>query len=663
MKEKTIILTGNPNTGKTTLFNSLTGLHQKTGNWPGVTVEIKEGFFTHNDTRYKVMDLPGTYSLTSFTEDEKIARDILVKKNADTVVVVADATNLERSLYLVTLMLELEQNVIVAVNMCDAAEKKGININIKQLENIMGIKFVLTTANKNIGISELKDLIHSSAVLTEKKSIKINYGKEVEEVISELQPILKEFTPPYPFRFFTIRLIEKDVEFIQKLQKEGVYSKVEKIINKLDSLCPDIENFIVEKRYAYIHGVAKECVTKEKLLEEKIEFTAKLDKIFTHTFTGSIIFLFFMWLTFQIVFNLGGPFANLLDNLFSNISIKVAQFLYFAQLPQWITSLFTEGIISGLGAIIVFLPNIFLLFFIFTAMEDSGYISRAAFVTDRIMHTIGLHGKSAIPMILGFGCNVPAIMATRTLETKKDRIITILALPFMSCSARLPIFLLFTSIFFKKNQGSILFSLYIIGVLAGMLTARIFKSLFFKHESSHIIMELPPYHAPDLKNMLISAWERTSLFLRKAGSMIFAGVVLVWFLSYFPLSAEYASRESFTGIIGSFLVPILRPAGFGNWQAGVALISGLVAKELVVGTFGAVLGGAKNMSIALSQLFTPASAYSFMLMTLLYIPCIATIAVIKQETGFRWALIATVWSILVGWIAAVLFYQTATLFF
>ncbi len=662
MKEKTVILTGNPNTGKTTIFNALTGMHQKTGNWPGVTVEITEGFYIYKDTKFKIIDLPGTYSLTSFTEDEKIARDILVKRNAETVVVVADATNLERNMYLVALMLELEQNVVVVANMYDIAKKKGIKIDTNQIENVMGIKFVTTVAYKNEGISELKEVLYNASENKKKSHIRINYGREVEDAITTIEAIIKDVAAPYPPRFFAIRLIEKDPEFILLIQKKGLYEKIKDIIDKLNGTCLDIEDFIIEKRYGFIHGIVKECTSKESLVEEKMEFTTRLDNLFTHTVTGGFIFLFFMWLTFQIVFTIGGPFTVILNHLFSFMGIQIAKLFSSAGISEWIISLFRDGIISGVGAVIVFSPYIFLLFFIFAALEDSGYIARAAFVTDRLMHKIGLHGKSAISMLLGFGCNVPAIMSTRTLETKKDRFITILVVPFMSCSARLPVYLLFTGIFFKKNQGSILFSLYLIGILVGLLTARIFKSLFFRNESSHIIMELPPYHIPDIKNMLFSAWKRTYLFLRRAGSMIFGGVVLIWFLSYFPLSASFASKESYTGMIGSFLVPVLKPAGLGIWQAGVALLSGLVAKELVVGTFGTVFGGAEKMTEALSDLFIPASAYAFMLMTLLYIPCIATIAVIKQEAGSRWALLSVVWSLFIGWFIAVLFYQIAKFF-
>lgn len=368
-----------------------------------------------------------------------------------------------------------------------------------------------------------------------------------------------------------------------------------------------------------------------------------------------------MWITFQIVFKWGAPFSEFLDTSFSFIGEKLASLLSLLNFPLWFISLIKDGIIAGVGSVIVFLPNIFLLFFIFSALEDSGYMARAAFVTDRIMHKIGLHGKSAIPLILGFGCNVPAIMATRTLETKKDRILTILTIPFMSCSARLPIYLLLTGIFFQKHQGTILFSLYLTGIIIGILSAKFFKTLFFKEETIPLIMELPPYHFPVLKNMFISAWERSYLFLRKAGTIIFAGVVLIWLLRYFPVSVEFAGKQSIIGKFGNFFAPFLKPAGFGFWQASVALLFGLIAKELVVDTFGTLFGGEKQLPLILSRIFSPPAAYSFMLMSLLYIPCIATIAVIKQEIGGKWALLSTLWSIFAGWTVAVIFYQIASI--
>ncbi|MCM8830326.1 MAG: ferrous iron transport protein B [Candidatus Omnitrophica bacterium] len=657
MEEKLIILTGNPNTGKTTIFNALTGLHQKTGNWPGVTVEIKEGYFIYEGVKFKVIDLPGTYSLTSFTEDEKIARDILVREKADAVVVILDASNIERNLYLVTLLLELEQKVIVDLNMYDIARDKGLVIDVNHMEKLLGTKCVITIGNKKTGIETLKKTIYEVSGQERQPTIKARYGQEVEEIISKVESIIKDLASPYPSRFFALRLLENDETMWSHIKDGNLYKEVKQLIEMTYNRIPDIETQLIEKRYGFIHGLIEECTRRIEIMEDKIELTNKLDRLFTHPFYGTIFFLFFIWLTFNIVFNWGSPFTNLLEGLFSFTATNLSRVLSSMNFPEWITSFLTNGIIGGVGSVLVFLPNIFLLFFIFAALEDSGYIARAAFVTDRLMHKIGLHGKSAIPMILGFGCNVPAIMATRTLETKKDRVLTTLSIPFMSCSARLPVYLLFTGIFFQNHRGSILFSLYLTGIFFGLITAKLFKRIFFKEETPPIIMELPLYHTPDIRNMLISAWERSYLFIRKAGTIIFGGVIIIWFLSYFPLSAPYGSEKSIIGIIGGKLSILLRPAGFGYWQAAVALLFGLLAKELVVGTLGTVFGGELALTRALSTLFTPLSAYAFMLMSLLYIPCLATIAVIKQEVGIRWAVIATGWSIFVGWLVATLFYQ------
>jgi len=658
MEERQVILTGNPNTGKTTIFNALTGLHQKTGNWPGVTVEVKEGFFIYEGINFKTIDLPGTYSLTSFTEDERVARDILVREKADAVVVIVDSSNLERNLYLVTLLLELEQKVIVDLNMYDIARDRGLAIDINHLEKLLGTRCVITIGNKKTGIEILKKTIYEVSKQVKQPTTKINYGKEVEEEILHLENIVRDISTPYPPRFFALRLLEKDTEIWSHIKgQSNIHNEVKKITEHIYNKFPDIEKYLIEKRYGFIHGLAEECTKRTEVMEEKIEITNKLDRAFTHPFYGTLFFLFFIWVTFNIVFNWGSPFTDMLGKLFSFTSINLKRVLFSMGCPGWVISFLTDGIIGGVGSILVFFPNIFLLFFIFAGLEDSGYMARAAFVTDRLMHKIGLHGKSAIPMILGFGCNVPAIMATRTLETKKDRVLTILTIPFMSCSARLPVYLLFIGIFFQNHRGSILFSLYLVGIVLGLSTARLFKRLFFKEETPPLIMELPLYHTPDIKDMLISGWERSYLFLRKAGTIIFSGVIIIWILSYFPRSASYAGENSFIGMMGGKLAPFLRPAGFGYWQVAVALLFGLLAKELVVGTLGTVFGGEVALTKALSSIFTPLSAYAFMLMTLLYIPCMATIAVIKQEAGTKWAILATIYSIFIGWLVATLFYQ------
>ena len=366
-----------------------------------------------------------------------------------------------------------------------------------------------------------------------------------------------------------------------------------------------------------------------------------------------------MYLLFQLTFALAVPFVGLIDSLFSWLGINVSHILATINLPEWIPSLIVDGIIGGLGSVIVFLPNIFILFFIISILEDSGYLSRAAYIMDNIMHKIGLHGKSFIPMILGFGCNVPAIMATRSLDNKKDRILTILINPFMSCSARLPVYILFVAAFFTKNQGLVIFSLYLLGVGLAVLSGLLFKKLFFKGMSSELIMELPPYRLPTLKGAIIHTWERGKMFLYKAGTLIFSFVLAVWFLSNLPFGIEYASEQSFIGIIGKTLAPLLAPLGFGNWQTAVALLFGVAAKEVVISTFGTLYGmGEATLTTILPTIFTPLSAYAFMVLTLIYTPCIATIAVIKRETGsWKWALFSVSYSLILGWLMAFIVYQ------
>lgn len=656
MDEKLIVIAGNPNTGKTTLFNSLTGLKQRTGNWPGVTVEKKTGYYNYKNIVFNVVDLPGTYTLTGESEDQKIAIDFLTKEKVDVVVITADASNLERSLYLLILLSELNQNVIVALNMIDIAEKEGIKYDVEKLEKIFGITFVETIANKGTGINNLKEEIYKKSIEEKKHFLKINYGEEIEKYISKIEEKLKNISLPYPLRFIALRLLEKDADIENLIKGKINIDEINEILFELEKIIKNPEVFLLEKRFGIIHGMVKECLIRQKKERKRIEITTNLDRVLTNNFFGPVIFFAIMYLLFQIVFKWGAPFQEVLDNIFTLSGDKISVFLKSINSPRWIISLIKDGIISGIGSVVVFLPNIFLFFLFFAILEDTGYMARAAFTSDRLMHKMGLHGKSAIPLILGFGCNVPAIMATRTLETKKDKILTVLVIPFMSCSARLPVYLLFTGIFFKKHQGFILFSLYLVGILFGILTAKIFKMIFFKEISTPLVIELPPYKIPYWKNTLIEGWERSKVFLKKAGTVIFFGVIMLWFLSYFPDPSNFGKETSLIGKLGNFLAPFLKPAGFGFWQAAVALIFGIYAKELVVGTFG-TLFGESNLSSVLTHYFTPASSYSFMLMTLFYIPCLATIVIIKREIGSRWAVIATVWSITLGWIVATIFFQ------
>lgn len=656
MKEKTIAIAGNPNTGKTTIFNALTGLRQKTGNWPGVTVEKKEGYYFYKDTKFNVVDLPGTYTLTEESEDQKIAIDFLTKEKVDAVVITVDASNIERGLYLFSLISEIHPNIIIDLNMVDIAEKEGIKYDKEKLENYFKVPFVETIGNKNIGIEKLKELIYEKCEEKKEEIFHLNYGPEIEEIVEKIIKILGEISIPYPLRFVAIRLIEKQEFLTENFIEEEKKREIEKLIQELKDRIKDPEKYMIEKRYGIIHGIVKDCVVSLKREEKRIEITNKIDKILIHNFWGPAIFLFIMFFIFQLIFKLGSPFGRFINLIIGKTGDAIYNFLISLNSPLWVGSLFKDGIISGIGSVIVFVPNIFIFFLLFSILEDIGYISRAAFITDRLMHKLGLHGKSAIPLILGFGCNVPAIMGTRIFESKKDKILTSLMIPFMSCSARLPVYLLFTGIFFQKNQGIIIFSLYLMGIIFGILTAKIFRFLFFKEELTHLIMELPPYHLPYWKNIFTEAWERTKLFLKKAGTVIFLGVLIVWFLNYFPDPSNFGRETSFIGKLGKILAPLLKPAGFGFWQASVALIFGIYAKELVVGTFG-TLFGETNLNSVLPLYFTPVSAYSFMLMSLFYIPCIATVVIIKKEIGIKWALVSIFWSIFVGWTVATIFYQ------
>ena len=659
MKEIKISLCGNPNSGKTTIFNVLTGARQKTGNWPGVTVERKEGIFEEGGKRIKVVDLPGTYSLTAYSIDERIARDFLINERPDINVVITDATNLDRNLYLTIELLEMGVNCILDLNMMDIAEKRGLKINIQRLSKALGIPVIPTVGTKKEGIDELKKAVIQSS---EKSPFpfRIDYGL-LEDSINRISDMVAKIKGYHiPERWTAIKLLESDPQVKEWLRAfpEGkmIISFVENEVPKLEEkIVEDIESYIIERRYGFISGLVKECTERVWAIEEKLSISDRIDKIVLNRWIGIPLFLFFMWIAFKLVFNIGSPFSDYIDEFFGSLGTHVKEAIG----KNWLSSLISDGVISGVGSVLVFLPNIMILFLIIGFLEDCGYMARAAFVMDRLMHTLGLHGKSFIPMILGFGCNIPGIMACRTLESEKDRILTILINPFMSCSARLPIYVLFAGAFFPKHASTVIFIMYVLGIAVAIFTAIIFKNLFFKKETAPLIMELPPYRMPTLKNILIHMWERSSLFVKKAGSIIFAGVVLVWFLSSMPPGVEYASKNSWIGYLGKIFAPIFKPAGFGFWQAAVALIFGILAKEVVVGTLGTLYGtGEEGLSKVLPKYFTKLSSFSFMVMSLLYIPCIASIGIIKAETGsWKWTAVAVLWSLFVGWILAVLFYQ------
>jgi len=665
MKEKSlkIALAGNPNSGKSTVFNHLTGGHAHVGNWPGVTVEKKEGRFQYKDYDVTVVDLPGIYSLAAHSIDEQIARDFIMKEKPDKVVVIIDASNLERNLYLFIQLLELGANVILNLNMMDIVSNRGVVIDTKKLSHVFGVPIVKTVASKGEGIEELKEAIINESKKT-KEPFRIDYGDDIEMEISCLEKILS--ISGYPSRWVAIRLLEGDKEILQMVKKEGekIGSQILDIKKRLQKhLGYDLETALVEKRYAFLSGLIKESQSKKYDLIERLDISDRIDRILVNRYLGIPIFLAMMWLLFQFVFTLGGPLSDGIKTLMGWLGQSASHGIENLGGSKWLSSFVSDGIIGGVGSVLVFLPSIMLLFLAIAILEASGYMARAAFVMDRFMHALGLHGKSFIPMLMGFGCNIPGIMATRIMESEKDRILTILVIPLMSCNARLPIYTLFAGALFAENQGWVVFSLYLLGIILAIVVARIFKGSFFKGEVFPLIMELPPYRMPTAKGVLIHMWERGSLFLKKAGTIIFAGVVLIWLLASLPSGVEYASKESLIGQIGSVFAPLLKPAGFGFWQAGVALLFGILAKEVVVGTFGTLYGvGEAGLTSVIQEAFTPLSAYAFMVMSLIYIPCIAAIAAIRRETNWKWALFAVGYSLILGWLLAVGIYQAGNIF-
>jgi len=651
-----IALAGNPNVGKTAVFNALTGSHQKTGNWPGVTVEKKEGMFSCGNSRLRVVDLPGIYGLNAYSIDERISRDYLVSSRPDIVLSIIDSTNLERNLYLTLELIEMGMNVIAVLNMQDELDARGISIDIAGLEKFLSIPVVQISALKKTGIEELKRSIveykdkSDPAIRREFQDLNIEEAIRKIAAMVSFSPVSGDLNPEW----LSIKIIEGDPEYTLLLEKasNGIKSAVDEIVSGLKKTIGDVSVAIAQDRYRFIQEIKDNFVKKSV---RKIDFTDRLDRILTNKWLGIPIFFFLMWLTFQVTFTLGNFFLDQIDSGFGWLSETATQWLS-GRAPDMFISFVSNGIIGGVGSVMVFVPNIFFLFLMIGILESSGYMSRAAFVMDRLMYRIGLHGKSFIPMIIGFGCTVPAVMATRTLESRKDRLITMLVTPFMSCSARLPIYLTFAAIFFSKNQGTIVFSIYVIGIVAAIIMARLFKSTILKGEPSPFVLELPPYRVPSMKETFRFAGSKSVMFLKRAGTIIFLVVVVIWALASFPSGVEYGSKESYAGIIGSAVAPLMSPMGFDQWETGVALIMGGLAKEVVVGTYQTLFGEG-NLELTLSEYFTPLSAYAFMLFTLLYMPCVAVFGTIWREAGAKWAFFTAIYTTGFAYIVAIIVFQ------
>ena len=659
MKEMAkIALAGNPNVGKTVIFNELTGSRQHVGNWPGVTVERKAGKYTYKGADIEVVDLPGTYSLSPYSIDEKVARDYIVEEKPDAVVNIVDASNIERNLYLTVQLLEAGANVVIALNMMDEAEAKGMKIDIERLSEILKVPVVPTVAVKGKGLGELKDAIYEEITRhREHRHMTIGYGKEVEKSIVSLEEDIEkcQSLKKYRRRWAAVKLLENDKEVIKKVKSVEcghIIKKAENMRAPLEKkLHDDPETYFADKRYEFVDDILRVVLVKGKKVWT---FSDMLDKVLTHKIFGIPIFLAMMWAAFQFTFSVATPFTDAIDVFFGWLG-DVAR---AGIADPTLQSLVADGIINGLGSVLIFLPNIFLLFFALSLMEDSGYLARAAFVMDKAMYKIGLSGKSFVPMLLGFGCNVPAIMATRTIEDRKDRLITILVNPLMSCSARLPVYILFAGAFFVGMEGSVIFSMYLLGIVLAVLMALLLRKLFFKGKPSPLIMEMPPYRMPTLKSSAIHMWEKGSVFLKKAGTVIFLGVIIIWFLSTYPGGPGSDIECSYVAMLGHWVQPIFAPLGW-DWKAAVALVFGFVAKEIVVGAYGTFYGisdaDEENTTLRgeLHNAFTPVSAYAYMAFVLIYVPCLATIGVIKQETGsWKWTLFAVGYMMALAYIVA-----------
>lgn len=587
----TIALIGNPNVGKTTLFNALTGANQYVGNWAGVTVEKKEGFLNKS---IKIVDLPGIYAMDTYSNEEKVAKNYLLHDDADLIINIADASNLDRNLYLTTQLKQFNKPIILLLNMMDVAESKGLNIDVDKLSDELKMTVIPISASKGKGIDKVKDML-----------LNMDISKLVIDNESQIQ------------------------------------------------------NFSSEaETYTYIENLLNKCISKSSKNETSVK--DKIDKITLNKFAAYPIFFGIMYLIFMFTFSwFGQPFADLMDSGLKEHLIPKLTDLLSGSSP-WFSSLLVDGIVGGVGSIIVFLPVILSLFLGISFLEDSGYMARAAFLMDKMMRRMGLSGKAFIPLVVGFGCSVPAIMSARTLESEKDRKLAALIVPLMSCNARLPVYALFASVFFPGKETPVVFSLYLLGILIAFLVALLFKNTIFKKEEEPFIIELPEYKLPEPKNLLLHTWDKGKGFLRKAGTIILSISVIVWFLSNFNFSGMTDINNSLFASIGKFLTPIFKPLGFGYWETSVSLLTGLMAKEVVVSTMGVIFGS--NLTAILPNYFTPITAYGFLVFVLLYTPCMSAVVTMKKEYGNKMAAFSVIYQLVLAWVASFLVYNIGSLF-
>jgi ferrous iron transport protein B len=719
-KTISVALVGNPNCGKTTLFNYASGSKERVGNYAGVTIDAKEAKFKQGEYTFIISDLPGTYSITEYSPEELYVRNQIAEKKPDVVVNVVDASNLERNLFLTTQLIDMNIKVVIALNMYDELEQKSAKFDYNHLGEMMGIPIVPTVASKGKGLKTLFDRIIE--VYEERdpivRHIHINYGEEIEKSIRNIQQELKkdiEVKHKYSTRFLAIKLLEVDNHTLKILKDSSIFEAVkqtsDKETNRLEKLLDDqSETLIADAKYGFIAGALKE--TYRDGPQVRRDQSREIDKVLTHRIWGFPIFILFIWITFQATFTLGGYPMEWLDAGIGLLSSTIGSLMPGGALKD----LLIDGIIGGVGGVIVFLPNILILFFFISLMEDSGYMARAAFIMDKLMHKMGLHGKSFIPLIMGFGCNVPAVMATRTLDNRNDRLLTMLIIPFMSCSARLPVYVLLISAFFVSYQGAILFLIYCIGIVLAVGMGLFFKKTLFAKKEVPFVMELPPYRMPTLRNTTIHMWHKGSQYLNKMGTVILLASILIWAMGYYPRNVEFTKdynamqsqieadntltqeqktvqteqiqlskeeerqEKSYIGMTGHFIEPLIRPLGF-DWKIGMSIITGMAAKEIVVSSMGvlyhASLNADENSQSLKGKLqeqtftrgakvgqkvFSPLVAFSLMVFVLIYFPCVAVVAAIKKEANWKWALFTSVYTTGIAWVAAFAIFQIGSLF-
>lgn len=693
-----VALVGNPNCGKTSLFNMASGSHEHVGNYSGVTVDAKEGTFEHGGYKFILVDLPGTYSLSAYSPEELYVRRNLIDDMPDVVVNVVDASNLQRNLYLTTQLIDMNLRVIMALNMYDELIAKGDKLDIKQLGYLLGMPVVPTVSRNGDGITALFDTvvqIYENSDPHIARHIHINHGAELEATIDRVKALIQsnvDIRSRYSTRYLTIKYLENDEE-VEKIvealpnRDEIIAARFEENKRIHELLNSSAESALVDAKYAFVQGALAETHEPYKGKRKRNTITDRIDYFVTNRWLAFPIFVFLLYLVFNGTFVIGEYPMRWIEWLVQNFGAFVSSFMA----EGWLKDLVVDGIIGGVGSVLVFLPNIMLLYMFISLLEDSGYMARAAFIMDRMMHKIGLHGKSFIPMVMGFGCNVPAVMATRTIESQKSRLITMLIIPLMSCAGRMPVYILIAGAFFPHHAGVVLLGLYALGIILAIIAAKV-MSRFFKDDDLPFVMELPPYRIPTGKSILRHTWEKGKQYLQKMSGIILICSVAMWFLSYFPNHDAYADHHqqqehSFIGYVGKTIEPVLEPLGF-DWRMGVGIIAGIGAKELVISTLGVMYAdeepidvpaaaadyqsgdpadsdqssGDTRLQKALVRSVSPAAGLAYMVFILLYFPCIATFVAIKRESGqWRWAILTAVYTIVLAWAAAFITYNIASM--